>query len=454
MLFAPSGDLCCHTFSRLRFLLLTCLFVWVSLFSLSAGIQPSQVPNVQLSERNRHVVDMSGTLSAGEFAQLDRACVALRETYGLEVAVVLLDAIDHENYTINTFSNELYQLWKLGSREDDFGLLIVSEMKGENGTRDFRIETGYGAEPYIPDALAMRIARSEIFPRFREGRVTEGLLAGLNAIDAELSRVGYQKGQDRKQTLSSNSVEGAAYLNGSIALAVYLLLSLLLYIRSISIVKQFSMAQIGRRNSLTLFRASAVSPDVFLFFLPAWPFYLYWYKKKEKELMSLAISCPHCGAQGSSDSSAVILDEGQIREKALGTAGHRTFHCNTCGYSAVESIPISREVERCPSCHYYTALPVRSRVQDDSKARMSASVRKMRCEHCFYEYERTVSSQGRTEVKSFAGGFWGGFVYILIAILQALMLGGRGGRGGGSGSSGRGGWGGGSSGGGGFSDKW
>ena len=62
-------------------------------------------------------------------------------------------------------------------------------IKGQWGTvvdrhkdREIRIETGYGLEGVLTDALSSRINRNEIAPHFRQGNYDEGVKAGVVAI--------------------------------------------------------------------------------------------------------------------------------------------------------------------------------------------------------------------------------------------------------------------------------
>ena len=52
------------------------------------------------------------------------------------------------------------------------------------GDRVARIEVGYGLEGVIPDAIAARILREQMIPRFREGHTAEGIEAGVSALMA------------------------------------------------------------------------------------------------------------------------------------------------------------------------------------------------------------------------------------------------------------------------------
>jgi uncharacterized protein len=64
--------------------------------------------------------------------------------------------------------------------------------------RKLRIEVGYGLEGALPDAIARRIIREAIVPRFRSGDWTGGLEAGAEAMMAATR--GEYKAEPRKKS--------------------------------------------------------------------------------------------------------------------------------------------------------------------------------------------------------------------------------------------------------------
>ena len=80
--------------------------------------------------------------------------------------------------SLEDVSIRLAEQWKLGRRGRDNGVLLVVFLKEHK----LRIEVGYGLEARLTDAAAASIIRNDIAPRFREGRYTAGLDAGLTAI--------------------------------------------------------------------------------------------------------------------------------------------------------------------------------------------------------------------------------------------------------------------------------
>jgi len=83
-----------------------------------------------------------------------------------------------EGDSIEGFSIRVAESWKLGQADRDNGaLLVVAETE-----RRLRIEVGYGLEGVIPDAIAARIIRERIVPRFRAGDMPGGIEAGIDAL--------------------------------------------------------------------------------------------------------------------------------------------------------------------------------------------------------------------------------------------------------------------------------
>jgi len=85
--------------------------------------------------------------------------------------LVILTIDELGNATIEQYALEVFNQNKLGQEGKDNGILILfSELD-----REVRIEVGYGLEPYITDAVASRIIRNTMIPRFKEENYFGGL---------------------------------------------------------------------------------------------------------------------------------------------------------------------------------------------------------------------------------------------------------------------------------------
>jgi len=150
--------------------LLLCLFCAPSLWAASVSEGGVLLP---LGER---VVDVTGTLAPDAKGRLIDKLKALEERRGAQIAVVMLPSVGKMG--IEAFSNKLFNLWKLGRKGVDDGVLVVVAKDDHL----MRIEVGYGLEGAIPDVLAGRIIRERMAPAFREGDYAGGLDSAVDAL--------------------------------------------------------------------------------------------------------------------------------------------------------------------------------------------------------------------------------------------------------------------------------
>ncbi|MBU1119352.1 TPM domain-containing protein [Patescibacteria group bacterium] len=122
------------------------------------------------------VNDQAGML--GDSDDLEQMLSDFEAETSNELAVITINSL--EGVSIEEYSEQLFQKWGIGKAEKDNGALLVV-VKDD---REMRIETGYGLEGALPDALADQIIRKEITPEFKEGRYHNGVKMGLQAIMA------------------------------------------------------------------------------------------------------------------------------------------------------------------------------------------------------------------------------------------------------------------------------
>ena len=128
------------------------------------------------------VVDEAGLLSTGDRRRLEALCrAAWAEPADRRVQLQYLVVRSLEGEDIEGFAVRVFEAWKLGERGRDNGVLVVVS----RDDRRVRIETGYGNEGALTDALTGRIIRNTIAPAFRQQRHGAGLLdAGVQVLSA------------------------------------------------------------------------------------------------------------------------------------------------------------------------------------------------------------------------------------------------------------------------------
>lgn len=101
---------------------------------------------------------------------------------GAQIVVVSLNSL--ENNDIRRYANEIFEVWEIGSKEYDNGLLmLIAPNEGE-----MWIEVGYGLEGPLPDSKVGNIMESTIFPYFRENDFSKGIISGFNEIIDEVEK--------------------------------------------------------------------------------------------------------------------------------------------------------------------------------------------------------------------------------------------------------------------------
>ncbi|WP_431162474.1 TPM domain-containing protein [Flagellimonas beolgyonensis] len=137
----------------MRKILVFCFLMSLSLMGIAQGPYP------KLTEI---VTDQAGIFTPDQLTGL-RAKLTQFETETTHQLVVLtLHSLGNE--TIEQYANGVFNQNKLGQAGEDNGILILFS----RNDREVRIEVGYGLEPYITDAVASRIIRNTMIPKFKE----------------------------------------------------------------------------------------------------------------------------------------------------------------------------------------------------------------------------------------------------------------------------------------------
>ena len=122
------------------------------------------------------VTDLTGTLTAGEQADLEQNLAAFEARKGAQVAVLVVATTQPE--AIEQYSIRVVDAWKLGRAKPDDGVLLLVAKDDHR----LRIEVGQGLEGALTDATAKRIIDETIRPLFKQGQFRAGITAGVAQI--------------------------------------------------------------------------------------------------------------------------------------------------------------------------------------------------------------------------------------------------------------------------------
>ena len=127
------------------------------------------------------VVDDAQILSTDVERDLSARLENLETTTGRQLVVATVPTL--QGYPIEDYGYQLGRTWGVGQKDEDTGVILLVAPND----RKVRIEVGYGLEPVLTDALSSVIIQSAILPRFRDGDLEGGVVAGTSALVEQLS---------------------------------------------------------------------------------------------------------------------------------------------------------------------------------------------------------------------------------------------------------------------------
>jgi len=130
---------------------------------------------------DRRVNDYAGVLSAADRDRLEQKLIAGEAGSRNQIVVAIFRSLQGES--LEDYSIRLAQAWRIGQKGLDNGVIFLVFLDD----RKTRIEVGYGLEGNLTDAISSSILRDVVAPRFREGRIADGIGAGLDAIERAIA---------------------------------------------------------------------------------------------------------------------------------------------------------------------------------------------------------------------------------------------------------------------------
>ena len=117
----------------------------------------------------RLVNDLARLMQPAEADALEQKLVAYNDSTSSQIAVVTVPSLDGDE--IADYAQKLYEAWGIGRKGKNNGILVLVAQQ----ERAARIQTGYGLEGAVPDAIAKRIISNTLVPAFRQNQYYAGL---------------------------------------------------------------------------------------------------------------------------------------------------------------------------------------------------------------------------------------------------------------------------------------
>lgn len=141
---------------------------------LPAGVLSAEKA-ANLPKPTSYVSDFAGVMSPTARQQVEALCTQLDQQTHAQIAVVTIKTLD-DDQTIEEFSTELEDKWKVGDKSDR-GLLMVLSMQ----PRKIRVEVGYGLEGALNDAKVGAIL-DQMKPSLRMNDYDTGIPLGVQSL--------------------------------------------------------------------------------------------------------------------------------------------------------------------------------------------------------------------------------------------------------------------------------
>lgn len=186
------------------------IFFTVFLLLLNVALFAQTFPE----KPNKLVNDYTNTIPAAEISQLEQKLVAFNDSTSTQIAVVIIKSLD--GYDISDYGVRLAENWGIGGAKNNNGVLLLVSL----GDRKVTIQTGYGVEGALPDAITRRIIEREITPNFRTGNYFAGLDQGTNAI------ISYTKGEYKNDAPKKNRKEGGIGIGFIIIMIIIIIIAI------------------------------------------------------------------------------------------------------------------------------------------------------------------------------------------------------------------------------------
>ncbi len=140
------------------------------------GVGEAETKSVTIPRLTAPVMDQAGLLQKPTVRRLRGLLHQVKKQMGTQLVVLVVPSLEDE--PIESLSLRVVEKWKLGSKKEDNGVLLLIAKK----ERKMRIEVGEGLEGNLTDAYSKRVIGDVITPHFKRGQFDNGVMAGVFQI--------------------------------------------------------------------------------------------------------------------------------------------------------------------------------------------------------------------------------------------------------------------------------
>lgn len=170
-------------------------FVAAVLFAISFSVSAQDIPARPVPPRL--VNDFANVLSARQEQLLENKLVRFNDTTSTQICVITID--DLGGTTVADFAYQIGEKWGVGHKENNGAVILIKPKKG-NESGGVTIQTGYGLEPFVTDAVSKRIIEQVMIPSFKENdyytAIDKATDVIIGLVSGQFSADEYNSGED------------------------------------------------------------------------------------------------------------------------------------------------------------------------------------------------------------------------------------------------------------------
>ena len=156
--------------------------LWVAILAILAVVALALPASAQTMPKfTGFVVDAADVLPPETEAQITQTLDQLQQRTKRQLVVATVP--DLQGYPIEEYGNKLLRTWGVGLKDVNNGAILLVAPND----RKVRVEVGYGLEPFLTDAFSSVVINQQILPRFKAGDLPGGIVAGTDALAAQLA---------------------------------------------------------------------------------------------------------------------------------------------------------------------------------------------------------------------------------------------------------------------------
>lgn len=121
--------------------------------------------------------DYANVVSPGTVAQLNQTLENFERQSSDQIVVAVFPKLQSDS-DVADYCVRVFRAWGVGQKDKNNGAVLFVFVQDHK----LFLQTGYGLEGVLPDALCKRIIDEQITPRFKAGDFDGGLAAGVAAI--------------------------------------------------------------------------------------------------------------------------------------------------------------------------------------------------------------------------------------------------------------------------------